>query len=85
MKPDQLRIRAARVRAVHDSYLVEHRKPHAGGWLIPSQEEVYQVVSSRTGESVNAVRHAMTYSRSCKHKWDEGACMDCPDASHIPW
>ena len=76
--PTAGQILAAQVRAAREAYDRKHRKPVTGGWEMPSREQVYKHLSKKFNLTSWELSFFFTYSRSCTHEWNEGACHLCP-------
>ena len=77
-KPSERQVLAAKIRACEEEYERKHRKPSGGGYEVPSNKDRYKYLSKKFGMSPVDVSYYFTYSRTCSHKWSEGACFECP-------
>jgi hypothetical protein len=76
-KPSEAQVLAAAIRLERQRYEEKHRIPCSGGWLVPSNKEVYKHLSEVFGLEPNKLSFYFTYSRTCTHSW-ETACHLCP-------
>lgn len=77
-EPTQHQVLAAKIRSAREAYERKHRKKCAGGWLVPSSEQVYKHLSKKFNMPWQSFCYYFTYSRQCTHPWNEGACHLCP-------
>lgn len=69
---------AVKLRAAKEAYERKHRKPRQGGFLVPPRDKVYSYLSKKFNIPFADVGYYFTYTRSCTHEWNEGACPSCP-------
>lgn len=60
------------------AYGMRHRKAYMGGWEMPPRDKVYSWLSKKFNIPFADVCYYFTYSRTCTHGWNEGACPECP-------
>lgn len=79
MEPTERQVLGAKIRAAEEAFVLKHRKPCAGGFNVPSRKAVYGHLAKMFQMSSVEVSYFLSYSRSCTHKWSEGACVGCPE------
>lgn len=77
--PTERQILGAKIRAANDAYVKARRKPCAGGYEVPSNQDRYRYLAKKFGMAPHEISHYFTFTRYCEHPWSKGACNDCPD------
>lgn len=81
MKPTELQILGAKVRAEAEKYEVKNRKKvRGGGWELSAGywEKRNAHLARKFNLDPHEARRFLTWSRPCTHSWSEGACHLCP-------
>lgn len=77
-KPSEKQILGAKIRAEEEAFYLANRKPYKGGWDIPPATEKLAHLSRIFEMPPHEISYFLTWSRSCTHKWSDGACIECP-------
>lgn len=77
--PTARQVLGAQIRAEQERWEKKHRVPCKGGYEIPPRAERYAHLAKTFNMTPVEVSYFLTWSRSCTHTWESGACDDCPE------